>query len=444
MEIVERLESGVRSYCRTFPAVFERAAGAFLYDTAGRRYIDFFCGAGTLAYGHNHPKLKAALVEYLAGDGIAHGLDMATVAKCDFMAELERTILRPRGLDYRLQFTGPTGANAVEAALKLARRVKNRRNVVAFTNGYHGLSLGALAVTANRFYRHESYIDRQDVAFMPFDGFMGEGLDTLDLIERMIAGNGSGVDLPAAVIVETVQAEGGVNVASVAWLRRLAALCRKLGVLLIVDDIQVGCGRTGSFFSFERAGIVPDIVVLSKAIGGFGLPMSLVLIAPEMDCWAPGEHSGTFRGNNLAFVTAAEALRLWEGGELQSSIEERSRQLADGLHALSDRHPHLKAQVRGLGMIYGMEIGHAEHARAISRAAFERGLLLETCGPERNVLKLLPPLWIDADVLREGLAVLEQAIAHAASGGSHDAVLPAGRPGLSGRHTGIGVGEASL
>jgi diaminobutyrate-2-oxoglutarate transaminase len=444
MEIIERLESEVRSYCRAFPVVFERAEGPFLYDAAGRRYIDFFCGAGTLSYGHNHPELKSALVDYLAGNGIVHGLDMATVAKERFMVAFERVILRPRGLNYRLQFTGPTGANAVEAALKLARRVKNRRNLIAFTNGYHGLSSGALAVTANRFYRNESYVNRSDVAFMPFEDFMDEGVDSIHFLERMIAGNGSGVDLPAAVIVETVQAEGGVNVASAMWLRRLAALCKELHILLIVDDIQVGCGRTGSFFSFDRAGIRPDIVVLSKAISGFGLPMSLILIGPELDQWAPGEHSGTFRGNNLAFVTAAETLRFWETGELESSIKERSRQLADALGALVSRYPQLNAKVRGLGMIYGMEIEPAEEAQAVARAAFARGLVLELCGSRQNVLKFLPPLLIDAEVLHGGLVILEQAIEHIARQMQPD-VSPVGTRWEATYECdmGIGAGEAT-
>lgn len=414
MEPFDRLESRVRSYCRSFPALFERAEGALLFDASGRRYIDFLCGAGTLSYGHNHPAMKAALIDYLGTNGIVHGLDLSTGAKRRFIEAFERVALKPRGLDYRMQFTGPTGANAVEAALKLARLVKGRRNVVAFTNSYHGLSSGALAVTASASHRNPAYVCRDDVAFMPFDGFLGAGVDTIAVVERMLAGHGSGVDLPAAVIVETVQGEGGVNVAGAAWLGRLAALCRDLDVLLIVDDIQAGCGRTGTFFSFERAGIRPDVVVLSKAISGFGLPMSMLLLDPELDQWRPGEHSGTFRGNNLAFVTAAEALRLWEDDAFTAGLDRASRQLADALAALPGRFPELRIAVRGIGMIHGIEIDPPALVRPVARAAFEAGLIVEVCGPRGNVLKLLPPLTIDAATLGEGLAVLEQAIASVA------------------------------
>ncbi|MDM0053052.1 diaminobutyrate--2-oxoglutarate transaminase [Variovorax sp. J22R115] len=410
LETFDRLESRVRSYCRSFPALFERAEGACLFDVSGRRYIDFLCGAGTLSYGHNHPAMKAALLEYLGRNGIVHGLDLATDAKRRFIECFERTVLRPQGLNYRLQFTGPTGANAVEAALKLARLVKRRRNVIAFTNSYHGLSSGALAVTASMFHRNPAYVSREDVAFMPFDGFLGEGVDTMNVVERMLAGHGSGIDLPAAVIVETVQGEGGVNVAAASWLQRLATLCRNSDVLLIVDDIQAGCGRTGSFFSFQRAGIRPDLVVLSKALSGFGLPMSLVLLDPELDQWQPGEHSGTFRGNNLAFVTAVEALRLWESDAFTSSLAIVSLQLAEALGELPQRYPGLDLKVRGLGMMHGIEVEPAELARPIAQAAFDAGLIIELCGPRSNVLKLLPPLTIDPATLREGLAILDHAL----------------------------------
>ena len=410
MKIFQRRESEVRSYVRSFPVVFERSHGAHLYDRDGRGYIDFFCGAGSLNYGHNPEDMKRALIRYLEADGVAHSLDMATVAKQRFLERFESVILEPRGLDYKVQFTGPTGTNAVEAALKLARKVKKRGNVVAFSNGYHGLSLGALAVTANRHYRHEAWVQRHDVSFLPFDGYLGKGVNTIDYLRKVLDDPSSGVDCPAAVIVETVQAEGGVNLATRAWLKELSAACREREVLLIVDDIQVGCGRTGTFFSFESAGIVPDMVVLSKSISGYGLPMSLLLLRPELDQWKPGEHTGTFRGNNLAFVAGAEALRHWETPALASAVAERSKVLARRLHEFAAEFPDLGAKVRGTGLIYGFEFAEPAQCGAVARECFAQGLVIEICGALDNVLKFLPPLTIDEPTLEKGLAIVRSSI----------------------------------
>ncbi len=427
MSIFQRRESEVRSYIRSFPIVFERARGAHLFDREGRPYIDFFCGAGALNYGHNPEGMKQALLSYIAGDGVAHSLDMATVAKQRFMERFEEVILQPRQLDYKIQFTGPTGTNAIEAALKLARKVKRRGNVIAFTNAYHGLSAGALALTANSHYRHEAWVQRHDAAFMPFEGYLGAGVNTADFLRKVLADRSSGIDLPAAVMVETIQAEGGVNVASVSWLQQVAEICRAHDVLLVVDDIQVGCGRTGSFFSFEPAGLKPDIVVLSKSISGYGLPMSLVLMKPELDQWAAGEHTSTFRGNNLAFITATEALRHWETPELAAAVAARGRWLHDRLQELAREFPGLGAQVRGRGLIWGFEIPQAGRCQAIARLAFERGLLIETCGSGKQVLKFLPPLVIDEATLEAGVACVREAIQFSLAGAPRvagDAAVP--------------------
>ena len=416
MSIFHRRESEVRSYSRAFPVIFEKARGVRLFDREGRPYIGFFCGAGALSYGHNPDAMKQALLRYINDDGVAHSLDMATVAKQQFLERFEQVILGPRDLDYKVQFTAPTGTNAIEAALKLARRVKRRGNVIAFTNGYHGLSAGALAATANSYYRHEAWVQRQNVSFLPFDGYLGKGVNTADFLRKVLEDKSSGVDLPAAVVLETVQAEGGVNVASLPWLRDVAAICRAHDVLLIIDDIQVGCGRTGSFFSFEAAGLKPDLVVLSKAISGYGQPMALLLIRPELDQWKPGEHTGTFRGNNLAFVTAREALRYWETPALGEAVAARGRQLAERLHGLAKDFPELGATVRGLGLIWGLEIADPARCQAVARAAFERGLIIETCGSKKNVLKFIPPLVIDEATLDAGVDLVREAIQHTAAG----------------------------
>jgi diaminobutyrate-2-oxoglutarate transaminase len=411
--VFDRVESQVRSYCRAFPAVFKTARGCCLYDEAGVEYLDFFAGAGTLNYGHNNPQIKKAVIEYLQGDGIVHGLDMWTVAKREFLEAFERSILKPRDFSYKVQFTGPTGANAVEAALKLARKVKGRRNVIAFTNGYHGLSAGALSLTGNRHFRNEAFVNRLDAVFMPFDGYLGAKLDTLDYLRRLLKDQSSGLDLPAAIILETIQAEGGINVASDAWLRGLEKLCREFDILLIVDDIQVGNGRTGTFFSFEPSGIRPDMVVLSKAIGGLGLPMSLLLIDPAMDQWKTAEHTGTFRGNNLAFIAAASALTYWKDKKFSLEIIRKGGLLEKQLARFVDLYPeHVKA-VRGRGLIWGMEMSTPELAKSISRGAFARKMIIELAGAEDQVVKFLPPLIIEDEILLKGARIIEESLAAA-------------------------------
>ncbi|MFD1217384.1 diaminobutyrate--2-oxoglutarate transaminase [Microbulbifer celer] len=409
MRIFEEMESEVRGYVRSFPTIFDTARGSEMIDEQGTRYIDFFAGAGTLNYGHNNPLIAEALIKYLQHGGIVHGLDKATMAKRAFLTKLRDTILAPRNLQYKVQFTGPTGTNAVETAMKLARMVKKRSNIIAFTNGYHGLTLGALAVTGNYDYKDESYGSRSNTAFMPFDGFLGKDVDTIDYMRRFLEDGSSGVDLPAAVILETVQGEGGINVASIEWLQKLEALCREFDILLIIDDIQVGNGRTGSFFSFERAGIYPDMVTLSKSIGG-GLPMALLLMRPELDQWQPGEHTGTFRGNNLAFVAATEALSYWDNDDLAQAVKRKGELLQSELQKIADKYPQLDPRLRGLGMVWGLELPQTGVAGEASKEAFERGLLIETAGDRDQVLKFLPSLLIEEELLHEGLAIVDASL----------------------------------
>jgi len=409
MRSVDQLESEVRSYCRAFPVVFSRAQGACLFDDAGRRFIDFLSGAGTLNYGHNNPRLVRGVIEYLQRDGIVHGLDLATTAKRRFMERFRDVILEPRGFSYTLQFTGPTGANGVEAALKLARKATRRRNVIAFSGGYHGLSAGALAVTANTFYRDEAYVNRTDVSFLPYDGY--PGVDSLAYLREVLRDPGSGVDLPAAVILESVQGEGGVNVASTDWLRGVEAACREHGVLLIADEIQSGNGRTGTFFSFERAGLRPDLVILSKSLSGIGLPMTLLLLKPELDVWEPGEHSGTFRGNNLAFVAAADALAYWEDDTLATDVRRKGDRAGAALDRIAAACPG--SAVRGVGLFRALDLHDPALAVDVRAEAFARGLIVEICGARATTIKLLPPLVIDDDVLDEGLALLAESVSAA-------------------------------
>jgi diaminobutyrate-2-oxoglutarate transaminase len=416
MNIIERHESEVRGYCRAFPVMFKTSEGAHLVTENGERYLDFFAGAGVLNYGHNHPKLKRALLDYIEGNGVTHSLDMFTTAKRDFLARLSDVILKPRGLDYKVQFPGPTGTNAVEAALKLARKVTGRERIIAFTNGFHGMTLGSLAVTGNSFKRGGAGVPLGNVTPMPFDGYLGENVDTLEYLEAMLNDAGSGVDKPAAVILETVQAEGGVNPASFEWLSRLAKLVKRHGILLIVDDVQVGCGRTGPFFSFEPAGIKPDIVCLSKSLSGYGLPFALVLLKPEDDVWEPGEHNGTFRGHNPAFVTATAALDFWTDDTLTKDVERKTGRVIERLEETAERCPSLGARVRGRGFIQGLACEDKTAANAISAEAFKRGMIIETAGIDDEVLKLLPPLNIEDKDLETGLDIIQESAEAVASG----------------------------
>ena len=412
MRTFDRLESEVRGYIRSFPTVFAKAQNAVLTDERGNQYIDFFAGAGSLNYGHNNPLLKEALLEYVASDGIVHGLDMATCAKKKFLETFEERILKPRKLQYKMQFTGPTGTNAVEAAIKLARKVTGRQNIISFTNGFHGVTLGALALTGNRKFRDSSGVPLSNVYHAPYSGYFGMEVDTVAMLEKLIVDPSSGVDHPAAVIVECVQGEGGLNVAGLNWLKKLEQLCRRHDILLIVDDIQAGCGRTGTFFSFEPAGIYPDIVTLSKSISGYGLPMAVLLMKPEHDVWKPGQHNGTFRGNNMAFVTATAALNhYWSDGKFQASIEKKAQIIAQNLDNLVKNYPSARMTRRGRGMMQGLAFKDAAMADQVTKLAFQNGLIIETSGGHDEVVKLLVPLTIEQEKLLAGLDILEQAIA---------------------------------
>ncbi|WP_404294856.1 diaminobutyrate--2-oxoglutarate transaminase (plasmid) [Microvirga sp. RSM25] len=407
----ENLESNVRSYSRSFPVVFRKAAGAILEDENGCEFIDFLSGAGVLNYGHNDPDLLNEAMQYLKSNGIIHGLDMATSAKREFMEHFNEIILRPRGLTYKFQFPGPTGANAVEAALKLARKATGRHSIISFTNAFHGVSLGALAVTGNRYYRDAAGLSSAGAVFMPYDGYLGADNDTSEYLDRMLADAGSGVDLPAAIILETVQGDGGINPASKHWLQSLERLCRKNGILLIVDDIKAGCGRTGNFFSFEFADLSPDIIVLSKSLSGSGLPLSLLLLKPELDVWKPGEHSGTFRGNNLALVTATTALRkYWTDEKLSQGVVETGRIMSERLRQVAQSNRNHSLSVRGRGMMLGLDCSTGQLAEKAARKAFEDGLVVERCGAEDQVIKLLPPLTIDRQTLQRGLDILDKSV----------------------------------
>lgn len=410
-QIFERMESNVRSYSRNFPVCFSRGSNATLTDAEGNQYIDFFAGAGALNFGHNHPLIKEAVLEYLKEDNILHALDMFTPAREQLLSTIENVLLKPRNLNYRVMSCGPTGTNAVEAALKLARKVKQRSNIFAFSGAFHGMSLGALAASSDSYSRHGAGVALGNVTFMPYYNAFPDPMVSLKYMEQVLDDDHSGIEKPAAVILETVQAEGGINPAPAEWLKALRELCDRQDILMIVDDIQVGVGRAGHFFSFERAGIVPDMVVLSKSISGLGLPLSLLFLKPEIDVFGPAEHNGTFRGNQLAFVGSKRAIELYHELNMDGIVAKKEAIIKEFTEKeILPLHPALK--VRGIGMIWGIDtsgIGGTV-SRAIQQECFARRLVLERAGRKDQVVKLMPPLLIEEERLEAGLKILSEAM----------------------------------
>lgn len=405
--IYESMESGVRSYCRKYPVQFKKARNAEMFSEEGARYIDFLSVAGSMNYGHNNPDIKKAVLNYLSEDNIINALDMYTVAKEEFLTIFRDEILRPRNLDYKVMCCGPTGTNGVEAALKLARKNKQRSQVFSFAGAFHGMSLGSLALTTDQASRQGAGVPLNNVTFLPYDGT----LDSIAHLEWVLADDHSGGGKPAAIILETIQAEGGINVASIGWLRAIRDICDKNDILMICDDIQVGNGRAGWFFSFERAGIQPDLVILSKSISGFGLPMSLLLMKPELDIFQPAEHNGTFRGNQLSFVGASAGIKYFVENHLDLEVRRKGelieKYLKENICPLDKRICY-----RGLGMIWGIDFQNIDSRLALDcvHRAFQEHLIIEVAGRKDGVLKIMPPLTIPDEILIEGLDVLYNVI----------------------------------
>ena len=405
-EVFEKYESEVRSYCRIFDEELDYAKGAIIKDVNGKEYIDFFCGAGALNYGHNNPYIKEKVIKYLQEDRIMHALDMYTKAKCEFIRYFEENILKPRNLNYKIQFPGPTGTNAVEAALKLARKVKKRTDIWCFMGCFHGMTMGSLALTTEKEAREGAGVPLNYVTHIPAP-YMFENFDTIKYMQTLLDDDHSGVEKPAAIILETVQAEGGIMVFGKDFLQDLRKFCDDNDILLIVDDIQVGCSRTGTFFSFERANIVPDMVVLSKSIGGYGMPLAVTLFKPELDIWAPGEHNGTFRGNQLALVAAKAGLEFFNDNNIDKEVVRKSKIIAEFLNE-NIKTLNSKIEIRGIGFIWGIDVHDGDIAKRISKEAFSKGLIVERAGRNNEVVKIMPPLIIDDDTLVKGLEILEE------------------------------------
>lgn len=404
MNTFEQHESEIRAYCRAVPTVFKSSSNAKMVDENDKEYIDFFAGAGVLNFGHNNPKMKEALVEFINRDGVAHSLDMFTDVKRDFINTFVDTVLKPRGLeDYKLQFTGPTGTNAVEAALKLSRKVTGRTEVVAFHRGFHGMTLGALACTANNAFRSSSGVPLNNVIRGTFND-----MHTLQRMREQIEHTGSGLTPPAAFLVEPVQAEGGVHEASKEWIQAVQQLARDTGALFIIDDIQAGCGRCGSYFSFDDMDIDPDIIILAKGLGGFGTPIGMLVNKPEYDkAWGPGQHTGTFRGQGFSFVAGKVGLEYFQDENFNQATIKKGNMIRATLDQLHTKYPN--TQIRQKGMMLAIQFENAQISKEITTKCFENGLIIGACSTG-EIIKFIPPLTIEEDTLTEGLKRFTNAV----------------------------------
>lgn len=409
-ETFEKYESNIRSYCRKWPVEFVSAKGSIYKDTEGNEYIDFFDGAGALNYGHNPDYIKEKLIKYLESDGIIHALDMYTVPKENFINYFEEKILKPRKLDYKIAFPGPTGTNSIELALKLARKVKQRPYIWAFTGAFHGMTLGALALTTESAARKAAGVPLNYTVHIPAPYSMGGNFDSIAYMEQLLSDDHSGYEKPAAIIIETVQQEGGIHVFSKEFLKDLRALCDKYDILLICDEVQIGCSRSGTFFSFERADIVPDIVCMSKSIGGYGIPFAVTLFKKELDVFKPGEHNGTFRGCQLSMVAGLAALEMTVEQDIPAQVRRKEKIVKEYLD--KEIKPLLKGkmEIRGIGLSWGIEFNDGKLARAVLDKCFEKKLIIELAGSYDSVLKIMPSLVIEDELLLKGLNIVKESI----------------------------------
>ena len=412
MNPFDALESNVRYYCRRWPAVFSSASGSVITDEDGVEYLDFFAGAGALSYGHNNPLFVDVAIEHLRSGRLLHSLDTFTPEKRTFLETIERTILQPRQLDMVVQTVGPTGATAVEAALQLAQRLTGHRGVVGFAGGYHGMSYRAASISDSMAGR-ETSAHLKDFVALPYVQHVTE--QDIELLESTLRSTVNGQPI-GVVIIEPTQGEGGARAFDPAYLAAIRRVTRDLGILVIADEIQAGVGRTGPFFSFEGSQLDPDIICVSKSISGLGLPMAINLVRRSLDTWNPGEFSGTFRGNNLAFATSAVMMsHYWSDSTLEKNTELFATTVRTALESMSDSFGAGRFSVRGNGLLCGLAVGDTDVAAAISRHAFERGLIVETCGPGDTIVKLLTPLVIEPAQLDTGLERLALAVEQATS-----------------------------
>lgn len=437
-DFVKSKESGARTYADGIGRIMQKGELCKIFDADGKAYLDCLSCAGTLATGHNHPFILERVRDFLGSGHVLQALDITTPAKHDFLVRLFAALPGEFATHARVQFCGPSGADAVEAAIKLFKTATGRRSILAFHGAYHGMTSGALAMTGNLTAKHLVASTMPDVHFLPYPyayrcpfGVGGEQSSALSLnyIERLLADPESGITKPAAIFLEAIQGEGGVVPADPVWLQGIRRITQQFDIPLVIDEIQTGFGRTGNMFAFESAGIVPDAVLVSKAIGG-GFPLSLVLYHEKFDKWTPGAHAGTFRGNQIAMVAGAATLELIARDDLVNAAVRKGKTIEHGLRQLADEFDII-GDIRGRALMWGIEIvnphqdadsigsfpGDGKMAGEIKRQCLQQGLLIETGGRHGAVLRLLPPLIISNNEVEDMLVKLRAAFI-AASGKS--------------------------
>lgn len=413
-------ESAARTYARSLPIVPVRARGLTIEGADGRRYLDCLSGAGTLALGHNHPVVLEAVRGVLDSGAPLHVLDLATPVKDAFTTELFANLPPALAADARIQFCGPAGTDAVEAALKLVRTATGRSGLLAFTGAYHGMSAGALDASGGASEVRVTRLPYPQDFRCPFGVGGAEGAElAARWTENLLDDPKGGVPLPAGLIVEPVQGEGGVNPAPDAWLRRMREITAARGIPLIADEVQTGVGRTGAFWGVDHAGVVPDVMVLSKAIGG-SLPLAVIVYRSGLDVWTPGAHAGTFRGNQLAMAAGTATLAFVRENRLAERAAVLGDRMLAAMRGLASGHPCI-GDVRGRGLMIGLELVDPDTgaaapalAAAVRQECLERGLIVELGGRHGAVVRLLPPLTLTDEQAAAVLDRLADAIPAAA------------------------------
>ncbi|MER6315225.1 diaminobutyrate--2-oxoglutarate transaminase family protein [Streptomyces sp. NPDC001581] len=404
-------ESAARTYARSLPIVPVRARGLTIEGADGRRYLDCLSGAGTLALGHNHPVVLEAVRGVLDSGAPLHVLDLATPVKDAFTTELFTNLPPVLAADARIQFCGPAGTDAVEAALKLVRTATGRSGLLAFTGAYHGMTAGALDASGGAPDVRVTRLPYPQDFRCPFGVGGAEGAElAARWTENLLDDPKGGVPAPAGLIVEPVQGEGGAIPAPDAWLRRIREITAARGIPLIADEVQTGVGRTGAFWGVDHAGVVPDVMVLSKAIGG-SLPLAVIVYRSGLDVWAPGAHAGTFRGNQLAMAAGTATLAFVRENRLAERAAVLGERMLTALRGLATDQPCM-GDVRGRGLMIGVELVDPETgaaapalAAAVRQECLDRGLIVELGGRHGAVVRLLPPLTLTDE---QAAAVLDR------------------------------------